>query len=90
MFNAANWVFFIIGKMIGAVAVSAMIRYREKRGEIDPAAALAAVDTIATAGDDLRVVPFQHASFVLLWHGLTIWIDPVRPLDPDHGLPAPK
>ncbi len=39
MFNTANWVFFIIGKMIGAVAVSTMIRYREKRGEIDPAAA---------------------------------------------------
>lgn len=39
LFNVANWVFFIIGKMIGAVAVSAMIRYREKRGEIDPAAA---------------------------------------------------
>lgn len=39
MFTAANWVFFIIGKMIGAVAVSAMIRYREKRGEVDPAAA---------------------------------------------------
>ena len=39
LFNVANWVFFIIGKMIGAVAVSAMIHYREKRGEIDPAAA---------------------------------------------------
>lgn len=38
-FNLANWIFFIIGKMIGAVAVSAMIRYREKRGEVDPAAA---------------------------------------------------
>lgn len=38
-FNLANWIFFILGKMIGAVAVSMMIRYREKRGEIDPAAA---------------------------------------------------
>jgi hypothetical protein len=38
-FNLANWIFFIIGKMIGAVAVSMMIRYREKRGEVDPAAA---------------------------------------------------
>jgi len=38
-FNMANWIFFIIGKMIGAVVVSAMIRYREKRGEVDPAAA---------------------------------------------------
>jgi uncharacterized PurR-regulated membrane protein YhhQ (DUF165 family) len=37
--HLANWIFFIIGKMIGAVAVSAMIRYREKRGEVDPAAA---------------------------------------------------
>ena len=38
-FNMANWIFFIIGKMIGAVVVSSMIRYREKRGEVDPAAA---------------------------------------------------
>jgi hypothetical protein len=39
MFNVANFVFFILGKMVGAVVVSAMIRYREKRGEVDPAAA---------------------------------------------------
>jgi hypothetical protein len=39
MLNPANWIFFIIGKMVGAVIVSAMIRYREKRGEVDPAAA---------------------------------------------------
>jgi hypothetical protein len=39
MFNVANWIFFIIGKMIGAVVVSYMIRQREKRGEVDPAAA---------------------------------------------------
>ncbi|MEQ1610320.1 MAG: VUT family protein [Hyphomonadaceae bacterium] len=39
MFNLANWVFFIIGKMIGAVVVSMMIRNRERRGEVDPAAA---------------------------------------------------
>jgi hypothetical protein len=39
MFNVANFVFFIIGKMVGAVIVSAMIRAREKRGEVDPAAA---------------------------------------------------
>lgn len=38
-FNLANWIFFILGKMIGAVAVSMMIRYREKRGDVDPAAA---------------------------------------------------
>ena len=37
--NLANWIFFILGKMTGAIAVSAMIRYREKRGEIDPAVA---------------------------------------------------
>ncbi|HEY7799592.1 MAG TPA: hypothetical protein VIA80_12550, partial [Hyphomonadaceae bacterium] len=37
--NMANWIFFILGKMIGAVVVSTMIRYREKRGEVDPAAA---------------------------------------------------
>lgn len=39
MFNAANWILFIFGKMIGAVIVSYMIRQREKRGEVDPAAA---------------------------------------------------
>jgi hypothetical protein len=37
--NLANWIFFILGKMIGAVVVSMMIRYREKRGTVDPAAA---------------------------------------------------
>lgn len=37
--NLANWIFFILGKMVGAVAVSMMIRYREKHGEVDPAAA---------------------------------------------------
>ncbi len=35
----ANWIFFIVGKMVGAVVVSAMIRRREERGLIDPAAA---------------------------------------------------
>jgi hypothetical protein len=39
MFNAPNWFFFIFGKMIGALIVSWMIRRREDRGEIDPAAA---------------------------------------------------
>jgi hypothetical protein len=39
MFNLANWVLFIIGKMIGAVVVSWMIRRREERGTVDPAAA---------------------------------------------------
>lgn len=39
MFNVPNWILFIIGKMIGAVAVSWMIRRREDRGEVDPAAA---------------------------------------------------
>ncbi len=39
MFNLANWIFFILGKMIGAVVVSYMIRQREKRGEVDPASA---------------------------------------------------
>ena len=37
--NMANWIFFIIGKLVGAIVVSTMIRYREKRGEVDPAAA---------------------------------------------------
>lgn len=35
----ANWIFFIIGKMVGAVIVSQMIRRREDRGTVDPAAA---------------------------------------------------
>lgn len=39
MFNLANWIFFILGKMIGAVVVSWMIRRREDRGEVDPAVA---------------------------------------------------
>lgn len=39
LFTTPNWIFFVIGKMIGAVVVSAMIRAREKRGEVDPAAA---------------------------------------------------
>lgn len=39
LFNLANWIFFILGKMVGAVVVSWMIRQREKRGEVDPAAA---------------------------------------------------
>lgn len=39
MFNVPNWILFIIGKMIGAVVVSWMIRRREDRGEVDPAAA---------------------------------------------------
>ena len=39
MFNPANWILFILGKMIGALIVSYMIRRREDRGEVDPAAA---------------------------------------------------
>jgi hypothetical protein len=39
MFNLANWIFFVIGKMVGAVIVSWMIRRREERGTVDPAAA---------------------------------------------------
>ena len=37
--NMANWIVFVIGKMIGAFVVSSMIRMREKRGEVDPHAA---------------------------------------------------
>jgi hypothetical protein len=39
MFNLPNWILFILGKMVGAVVVSWMIRQREKSGEVDPAAA---------------------------------------------------
>ena len=37
--NLANWIFFILGKMVGALVVSMMIRYRERQGTVDPAAA---------------------------------------------------
>ncbi|WP_233356047.1 VUT family protein [Henriciella aquimarina] len=36
MLHPANWVVFIIGKMIGAVLVSWLIRRREDAGQIDP------------------------------------------------------
>lgn len=36
MLHLANWLVFIIGKMIGAVVISWMIRQREKAGQIDP------------------------------------------------------
>ncbi|MBI1340284.1 hypothetical protein GC169_08770 [bacterium] len=39
MLTAPNWVFFILGKMVGAVIVFWAIRRREDRGELDPAAA---------------------------------------------------
>ena len=35
-FNLANWVVFIIGKMVGAVIVSQLIRAREYAGKISP------------------------------------------------------
>ncbi|MEM7768528.1 MAG: VUT family protein [Pseudomonadota bacterium] len=38
MLHAANWVVFIIGKMVGAVIVSWAVRRREDAGEISPAA----------------------------------------------------
>ena len=39
MLTVPNWVFFILGKMVGAVLVAWLIRRREERGEVDPAAA---------------------------------------------------
>jgi len=39
MLHAANWVVFIIGKMVGAVIVSWAVRRREDAGTLDPAAA---------------------------------------------------
>ncbi len=39
MLHAANWVVFIIGKMVGAVIVSWAVRRREEQGLIDPAVA---------------------------------------------------
>ncbi len=37
--HLANWIVFIIGKMVGAVVVSRIIRAREDAGRVDPAAA---------------------------------------------------
>ncbi len=37
--HAANWIVFVIGKMVGAVIVSRMIREREEKGLVDPAEA---------------------------------------------------
>lgn len=39
MLTAPNWIFFILGKMMGAVIVAWMIRRREERGLVDPKAA---------------------------------------------------
>ena len=39
MLHVWNWVIFVIGKMVGAVIVSAVIRRRENLGQVDPAAA---------------------------------------------------
>lgn len=39
MLNVPNWIFFVVGKMTGACIVSWMIRKREERGEVSPAAA---------------------------------------------------
>jgi hypothetical protein len=36
MLHLANWTVFIIGKMIGAVVVSEVIRRRENAGQINP------------------------------------------------------
>ena len=38
MLHMANWIVFIIGKMVGAVIVSYAVRKRENAGEVDPAA----------------------------------------------------
>ncbi|KCZ92816.1 hypothetical protein [Hyphomonas johnsonii] len=37
--HIANWVVFVIGKMVGAVAVSMIMRRREDLGQLDPAEA---------------------------------------------------
>lgn len=37
-FHAANWIVFVVGKMVGAVFVSWAIRKREDSGKVDPAA----------------------------------------------------
>lgn len=35
-FTLANWIVFVIGKMVGAVVVAHMVRRREDAGKIDP------------------------------------------------------
>lgn len=37
--HLANWIVFIIGKMVGAFVVSYIIRKREEAGLVDPASA---------------------------------------------------
>ena len=49
MLHWANWVVFIIGKMIGAVIVSYLIRKREEAGKIDPYDDDGFTETSATA-----------------------------------------
>jgi queuosine precursor transporter len=39
MLNPANWIFFVLGKLVGAVVVAWIMRRREDRGEVDPASA---------------------------------------------------
>ena len=44
-------------------------------------------DRFVTADGELEVVPLEHASILLGWHGKAIYVDPVSPAVNDPGLP---
>lgn len=59
---------------------------------LSPAPARAAPltgDTIKTAQGPLVIHPVNHASFVMSWKGLTIYVDPVGGIAPYQNLPKP-
>lgn len=53
-----------------------------------PAAPLTG-DTIKTAQGPLVIHPVNHASFVMSWKGMTIYVDPVGGIAPYQDLPKP-
>jgi len=46
-------------------------------------------DHVVTEIGDLVVHPVKHASFVMQWNGVTIYVDPVGGAEPWAGLPSP-
>ena len=46
-----------------------------------------ATDHFSTAAGDLAIVPLEHATILLVWHGLAIYFDPTSPAVDDASLP---
>jgi L-ascorbate metabolism protein UlaG (beta-lactamase superfamily) len=46
-----------------------------------------ATDHFATSSGDLALVPLEHASMLLVWHGLAVYVDPTSPTIDDKALP---